>query len=402
MGVVFSAVPVWPRMFIHQSQLRHLLRPDQYVSDEQHRLELDRLFRRAWHPVAAAAELADPGQYLTIRLFDAPLLLRNIDGRICAFLNACPHRHSAIADKPWGRSERFLCQYHGWEFTADGRTGKIPDARAFRPWDRENARLKAFPVDTCAGLVFVKLTDGGPTLREFLAPLWNELEAGFAPPYRYATTWEAEFPCNWKVVLENSLESYHVPQVHPKTFKVYPDEPACEHELHEAYSTFHTPTPRDMATRAMYWMVRRLGRPVTGMYSQQVLHPHVTFNRLDVYRMVQCVFPTGPQSCRYRSILFTLAGPRRNPFSRMVAAVLRPLVVMTAKRVFHEDAAIYAGVQKGLAVSPHRGVIGTREERIYPFQQFVLDRCGQSAGPDPAVEVNGCAACPSATGCAAG
>ena len=48
---------------------------------------------------------------------------------------------------------------------------------------------------------------------------------------------------------------------------------------------------------------------------------------------------------------------------------------MVSKKVFAEDGAIYAGVQQGMAASPHPGVIGTREERIYHFQQFVLEEC---------------------------
>ena len=50
------------------------------------------------------------------------------------------------------------------------------------------------------------------------------------------------------------------------------------------------------------------------------------------------------------------------------------VATMVAKQVFAEDAAIYQGVQKGVAASPHPGVIGTREERIYYFQKYVLDR----------------------------
>jgi choline monooxygenase len=202
------------------------------------------------------------------------------------------------------------------------------------------------------------------------------------------------------VVLENSLESYHIPEVHPKTFVKYPDESACEHDLRPAASGFVTPTPRDRTAWLQDWMVRRLGQPVTACYTHKVLHPHVTFNGLDVYRMVQCVFPTGPDTCRYRAIMYSLAGPRRTPLARLIAWGLRPVSVAVAKKVYNEDAAIYAVVQKGLAASPHRGVIGTREERLYVFQQFVLDKCGQTAGPDPAAEANGCGGCPAAAGCA--
>jgi hypothetical protein len=125
----------------------------------------------------------------------------------------------------------------------------------------------------------------------------------------------------------------------------------------------------------MAWFARRLGVPVTNTYWHHVLHPHITFNSLDVHRMIQCVFPTSPTTCRYRTIAYTLRGRRRNPFAWALARCLRPLVVMVGKKVFAEDASIYKGVQRGLAASPHAGVIGTREERIYVFQEYVIREC---------------------------
>jgi phenylpropionate dioxygenase-like ring-hydroxylating dioxygenase large terminal subunit len=364
-------------MFTNQHHLRHLLRPDQYYSDEQYRTELRHLFRPAWHPLAAKQELARPGDFLTFDLLETPILLRNFDGQLRAFLNVCPHRHSRLTDKPRGNTERLRCQYHGWEYNADGHTGRIPDARAFRPWDRENSCLRQFRVDTCGDVVFVNLSDDGPSLREWLDPVWDiwQTHGGI---YRYAATWEQDFPCNWKVVLENSLESYHIPQVHPKTFKEYSEESNSWHELTDRFTSYKTVPPYDLAGYMMDWITRRLGQPVTHEYWHRVLHPHITTNCLDVHRMTQCVFPTGPRTCRYRTILFTLRGSRRGPVSWMLYKVLRMLTRRIARQIIGEDGTIYEGVQKGMEASPHCGVIGTREERIYHFQEYVIRSC---AGP---------------------
>src|SRR5207253_1712474 len=137
----------------------------------------------------------------------------------------------------------------GWEYNADGRTGKIPDAKAFRPWDRENSCLRRFRVDTCGELVFIALSDAAPSLSEWLAPVWAVWSTSFGGAYRHAATWEQEFPCNWKIVLENSLESYHIPQVHPTTFKNLPEEENAWHELEPRFTSFRTLPPRDFPTR---------------------------------------------------------------------------------------------------------------------------------------------------------
>lgn len=372
-------------MFIHQHHLRHLLRPEHYTSEAQYRAELRHLFLPAWHPVATTGDLARPGDFLTLDLFETPILLRNFDGQLRAFLNVCPHRHSKLTERPCGNTERLRCQYHGWEFQDDGRTAKIPDARAFRPWDRENACLRRFQVDTCGDLVYVKLTDGGPSLRDWIGAQWPVLES-YGGAYRHAGTWEKEFPCNWKIVLENSLESYHIPEVHPYTFKSYPPEENAWHELTDRYSSFRTRQPVDFATRWTDWVVRRLGEPVTGEYWHRVFHPHATASMMDSFRMMQCVFPTGPATCRYRCIFFTLRGRRRNPLAWVLYRTLRAVATLVGKRVFVEDASIYGGVQKGMAASPHRGVIGTREERVYVFQKYVLDN---TRGPAELPAFNG-------------
>ncbi len=361
-------------MFTHQHHLRHILRADQYTSDSQYRTELRHLFYPAWHPLATVNELAKPGDFLTFDLLETPILLRNFDGELRAFLNVCPHRHSKLTDKCKGNAKQLRCQYHGWEFNEDGSTGKIPDARAFRPWDRENSCLKRFRLETCGDLVFVNFSDNAMSLREWLGPLW-ELWQSYGGVFRHAATWEKEFPCNWKVVLENSLESYHIPQVHPKTFKEYSTEENSWHELTDTFTSYKTHVPQDMAAWFTNRIVRMLGQPVTSEYWHRVRHPHVTGASLDVIRMMQSVYPTGPNSCRYRSILFTLKGTRRGPVSWMLYRSLKWISTKVARQVFDEDGSIYAAIQQGLEASPHCGVIGTREERIFTFQEFVNHEC---------------------------
>jgi choline monooxygenase len=361
-------------MFTNQTHLQHLLRPDQYTAEEQYRAELRHLFQPAWHPLAVKSDLARPGDFLTFDLLETPILLRNFNGELRAFLNVCPHRHSKLTDKPRGSTERLRCQYHGWEFNAEGRTGKIPDAKAFRPWDRDNSCLRRFAVETCGDVVFVNLGENPVPLREWLGPVWEPWQ-DYGGDYRYAATWEKDFACNWKIVLENSLESYHIPEVHPKTFKEFSAEENSWHELTDTFTSFRTVPPSDVPTRAANWMVRRLGRPVENMYWHRVRHPHVTGASLDVMRIMQCVFPTGPTTCRYRTLFFTLRGQRRGPLAWAIYRALRPIATAVARQVFDEDGRIYGGVQQGMAASPHRGVIGTREERLFHFQEYVTRGC---------------------------
>jgi phenylpropionate dioxygenase-like ring-hydroxylating dioxygenase large terminal subunit len=185
-------------MFVHAHRLRHLLRPEHYTSAAHHDRELAHLFRPAWHPVTTVDRLARPGDFLTAELFGQPLLLRNMGGELCCFLNVCAHRHCRLVSLEHGHSPELRCQYHGWEYNQEGRTGRIPDAQSFRPWDRDNACLRKFRVETWGDLVFVCLEPPSPSLAAFLAPLTESWGAAFAPPFRLAGAWHLDFACNWR------------------------------------------------------------------------------------------------------------------------------------------------------------------------------------------------------------
>jgi choline monooxygenase len=91
-------------------------------------------------------------------------------------------------------------------------------------------------------------------------------------------------------------------------------------------------------------------------------------------RLVQTVEPLTPTTSRHRAWLYTLDGARRNPWAWLMRLVLRPIVVSTTRRILWEDAGIFAEVQRGMEASRFKGVIGTREERVYAFQRYVRDR----------------------------
>src|SRR5262249_62323760 len=96
------------------------------------------------------------------------------------------------------------------------------------------------------------------------------------------------FPCNWKVVVENSLESYHIPCVHPKTFRRYPREELCHHVLDERFTTFRADRSglaENWTRRSRRWGLRRLGTRATFVYEHQNIHPHLPFSPAAFHRI---------------------------------------------------------------------------------------------------------------------
>lgn len=365
-------------MFVNQTHLEHLLSPEQYSSSEQHALELQNLFRPAWHVVATTHELARPGDFVTLELLGQPLIVRNFSGELRAFLNVCAHRHCRLTHAARGRSPQLRCQYHGWEYKADGHTAHIPEARIFRPFDRETARLQSFRIAVCGSLVFVALDDAAPPIAEFLGSFHEPCCTWFNNSFAFSSSWSTPAAANWKVLVENGVESYHVPQVHPTTFGVMPAEEICRHEFNEYGSSFRSDETLAWRRWGQWLLVRSLGLPITNVYSHQLAYPHLQFVNTDVVRIAIMIVPTSPTTCEQRVWVFAPHGIRRNPWAWLLRMTMRRIANFETRRVLGEDAAILADVQQGLQASPFQGVIGTREERVFVFQEYVKRACSAS------------------------
>lgn len=365
-------------MFIHQNQLAYQLAAESYYSPEQLELETERLFLPTWHFIGSKADLPRSGDFRTLELFGQPLLVRNCDGEHHAFLNVCSHRHCLLTHQPKGHSERLSCQYHGWEYEASGRTRKIPDAGCFRPFDRENARLKKFRLQSCGELLFVSLADEGPDLRDYLGDFYAVAAERFSEPWRQALAWEHDYPSNWKLPVENTVESYHLPCIHTGIFAgVYPSEEAQQHELHERHTTLtHDITENRSLTFWQGWSARALGATPQNKYIHRLTYPHFVIAYSDVMAHAQVYLPTSPTTSRTIVRAYSYWGTRRTPLAWWMARASSYQVRTGNLKVQLEDASVFADAQRGIQATAYQGCIGNREERVYGFQKYVREKCG--------------------------
>lgn len=363
-------------MFIHQSRLNHLLAPSDYFDPQRYRAEIERLFLPAWHVVATLAELRRSGDYVTRKLYDQPLLVRNMDGEIHTFLNVCAHRHCQLTHQPQGHDPRLRCQYHGWEYDCEGRTGHIPEAKTFKPFERENARLTKFRTATCGELVFVSLAPEPIELRDYLGSVYDECEQSYSPPFQLAGTLTLPANANWKVLVENSLESYHIACVHASSFGQTPPEAECRHTLDERFSRFETGERRDLANRLQGWMVRQFGLPVANMYHHHHVHPNLVLLGNDAARLTLSIEPLSPTTSQMRVWVYAPRPATWRPLLSPLGRILAWFAMRATRQVLGEDSQVWNAVQEGLTASRHPGVIGTREERVYQFQEYVSQRVG--------------------------
>ncbi len=201
------------------------LHPSCYTDPAFWRSELEHVLRPAWHPIARSDELPDVGDYRSIELFGEPvLLLRDESGRLRAFSRVCLHRAIPIVEGE-GNTRRFTCPYHRWGYDLDGRLRAAPLMEQVEGFDRDGCRLPELGLEEWLGFVLVNLDPGA----EPLAARVSEIERLMRPldlaGYRLAGTLEFDSPWNWKVLVENFMESYH--HLGPHVQSLQPTNPAA-------------------------------------------------------------------------------------------------------------------------------------------------------------------------------
>ncbi len=375
-------------MFQSSTGLPHLLPPTAYRErDWAERERLGPLYR-AWHLVGDLDQLSKPGDFLTAQLLGHPIQVRRFEQGLVALSNVCSHRHCLISSKPSGNQPSMRCQYHGWEFGHDGKTRKIPEAKDLAPIDPEQLRIAKYSLATCGQLVFVRLSGDGPDLESYLGPLAEKFRLGFGEGTRCFMRWSTEYDANWKVSIENSLEAYHVASVHPNTFRRDPGEARSEHVLEARHTAFGTDLPfvhsktDDWFLRIQGLVLRILKKPVTRRYWQHHLFPNLLASFTDAISLVHCVVPIG--LTRSRS-LFLQYGPSTGvrSWTSLIANAWGRFEAGCTKRILEEDIELYPKIQAGLNFSNHAGRLARSEERIYQFQQYLLEQLSDTSSPIP-------------------
>ncbi len=336
-----------------------------------------RWLREAWHFVGTVDQLARPGDFLTLSLLGREIQIRNFDGNLRAYMNVCAHRHCLLTSQPAGNSPTMRCQYHGWEYGPDGRTRKIPCAKDLAPIDRDQLQLDEFTSGPSASSFFVCLVPNGPSLKEFLGPIFGLVQERFGAHWQRSYRGEFFYDANWKVAIENSLEAYHVESIHPETFRSAPENRGPEHCLNERHTSFTTDMPFAAHHRLDRWFhrfearcVQWFGGALTGKYQQHHVFPNLLFSFTDAISLVHAVTPRSRPS-RDRGVSIQYYRGRRSTIRRWIAKGLGRLEAVILRRIMNEDVSLYPQIQQGLASSPHRGTLARSEERIHAFQSFL-------------------------------
>jgi phenylpropionate dioxygenase-like ring-hydroxylating dioxygenase large terminal subunit len=194
-----------------------------YVDPGYFAHEVENVLKAGWLAVAHVSQLPHPGDYLNLDLLSEPLaVVHGKDGDIRVLSRVCPHRAMDIMPAEFGYAERgnrriLVCPYHRWTFELDGQVKGCPEMHKAEGFNKRDYRLAEFRSEVWNGWVFVNFSGDAPPVAEQYAGIgkviepWNPAEMKIA----IELSWDCAF--NWKVMVENWIESYHHLGIHYQT-----------------------------------------------------------------------------------------------------------------------------------------------------------------------------------------
>lgn len=197
------------------------LPPAIYHSEEILQLETEHLFRKDWICVGRTAEMPDRGDYISRTIIDSPVfVVRQKDDSIRAFANVCVHRGAQLLNGD-GHASRISCPYHSWTYDLDGQLVGAPFMDKTEGFKLGDYVLRPLACQTWEGFVYVSLSpDPLPVatqLSELTKLIGDYRISDYVPVFAKEESWEA----NWKCLVENFMDSYHIHRVHKKSFGQY-------------------------------------------------------------------------------------------------------------------------------------------------------------------------------------
>ena len=320
------------------------------------------LFGQTWQLAGRAEQVAERGRYFATVVGSEPVLVvRGSDGELRAMSNVCRHRAGPVV-KGEGKKPVLQCRYHGWTYSLEGRLLATPEMDGVENFDRGALCLPQFAIEEWNGLLFVNLDRSSEPLRDFLGSLVDDMPANDYASFRLAARKEWELECNWKVYVDNYLEGYHIPIVHPGLFR----------ELD--YANYRTETKKNYSIQ--FAPTKRAERIRTTAGGDEVryfwLYPNLMLNVYPDNFSTNLILPLGPHRTRTVFEWFF-----RDPESAEVKKELAETVAFSDE-IQIEDIEICEAVQRGLASQTY--VSGryspARENGVHHFHRLYAASMG--------------------------
>lgn len=190
-----------------------------YTSPEVLGLEMQRIFARGWVCPGLAADIPNPGDYITYSIGDQPMFcMRGSDGVVRSFSNVCLHRMMPLVEGAGHCGRKIVCPYHAWTYDTEGKVIGAGHMGGRDPlFDKKLYRLPELRTEIWQGWIYLTMNSEAPSVASLLQGLLPVVERyamqHYVPVVQQNHVWDT----NWKLLNENFMEGYHLPVAHRAT-----------------------------------------------------------------------------------------------------------------------------------------------------------------------------------------
>lgn len=349
-------------------------------------LEREAMWKRAWLYGCHADEIPSNGSWKLVRNTGSPvIILRDLQGQFRAFYNTCQHRGAPLVKEHSGQSRGFICGYHGWSYTLDGRLTAVRDKRDFVGLDFACRSLKPVRCESFGKLIFINEDLEAEPLEAHLGPLAGELGQFQFDRLDLVESRSYEVECNVKVLLDAFMEVYHLKSIHQGSVDRFLDYRGMTATLWKnGHSRMTTPNRRsdwkDPGTIGMPKVdtVTEIPRDNNVSY---LIYPNFVMPPSDSGVPLLQFWPTSARTSRVVSTWIAPEHDRANPHPKWEARTAN------WERILYEDLQFAPQIQESLESPGFQGIpLNYQERRIYHWHEELDRRIGLNHVP-PALAV---------------
>lgn len=211
-----------PNIF-SESELKKMLAPldrayappaAYYTSKELYEREVREIFHKDWLWVGRTDQLKKPGDYIVFTVVNEPIIVaRDLSNELNAFSAVCRHRGAVIASGE-GNCRVFTCPYHSWVYSLEGKLTGAPEMNKVPGFRNSDYGLTSLKIEVWEGNIFVNFDPNCQPLAAALGDLDKYLKNYKLADLVFTERRVYDFKCNWKMLVENAMEAYHIVGTH--------------------------------------------------------------------------------------------------------------------------------------------------------------------------------------------
>lgn len=204
-----------------------------YFSQEWFDQEMKTIFSNTWQFAGLVEDVQNPGDCISVTAgLNNVLVVKNAKGELKAFHNLCRHRGTPILRTKANGKNVITCPYHDWAYNLEGELISVPERKKEFPHLGHPLKicgLNLIPaqVGVFRGMIFVHPDVNTASLESYFKGVEQHLgphdvtqleeysEESEGPVY------QVEIAANWKIIVENYIDQYHLSHLHKDTLDMY-------------------------------------------------------------------------------------------------------------------------------------------------------------------------------------